>query len=151
MVFILLALWWIKIRSLWKLPDGKSPRAQMNLVHPRTQRLHRDWARTVWVSQSQTSWKVKWAFRSITMNKARGGDWIPVELFQILKYDAVKVLHSIYQQSWKTQQWPQNWKRTVFIPIQKNANAKECSNYHTIALISQTSKVMFKILHAKLQ
>ena len=80
--------------------------------------------------------QVKWALESITTNKASGGDGIPVELFQILKDDTVKVLHSICQQIWKTQQWPQNWKRSVFIPIPKKGNAKECSNYHTIALIS---------------
>ena len=85
------------------------------------------------------------------MNKASGGDGIPVELFQILKDDAVKVLHSVCQQIWKTQQWPQDWKRTVFIPIPKKGNAKECSNYCTIALISHTSKVMLKILQARLQ
>ena len=85
------------------------------------------------------------------MNKASGSDDIPVELFQILKGDAVKVLHSIYQQIWKTQLWPQDWKRSVFILIPKKGNAKECSNYHTIALISHASKVMFKILQARLQ
>ena len=95
--------------------------------------------------------KVKWALGSITMNKASGGDGIPVELFQILKDDAVKVLHSICQQSWKTQQWPQDWKRSVFIPIPKKGNAKECSNYLMIALISHASKVMLKILQAILQ
>ena len=95
--------------------------------------------------------EVKWALGSITMNKASGGDGIPVELFQILKDDALKVLHSTCQQIWKTQKWPQDWKRSVFIPIPKNGNAKECSNYHTIALISHTSKVMFKILQARLQ
>ena len=95
--------------------------------------------------------EVKWALESITMNKASGGDGIPVELFQILKDDAVKVLHSICQQIWKTQQWPQDWKRSVFIPIPKKGNAKECSNYHTIALISHASKVMLKILQARLQ
>ena len=108
----------------------------------------------VWsLTQSQTSWncKVKWALGSITMNKASGGDGIPVELFQILKDDVVKVLHSICQQMWKTQQWPQVWKRSVFIPIPKKGNAKECSDYHTIALISHASKVMFKILQARLQ
>ena len=84
--------------------------------------------------------EVKWALESITTNKASGGDGIPVELFQILKDDAVKVLHSIWKQIWKTQQWPQDWKRSVFIPIQKKSNAKECSNYHTIALISHASK-----------
>ena len=95
--------------------------------------------------------EVKWVLGSITINKASGGDGIPVELFQILKDDAVKVLHSICQQIWKTQQWPQDWKRSVFIPIPKKANAEECSNYRTIALISHTSKVMLKILQARLQ
>ena len=90
--------------------------------------------------------EVKWAFRSITMNKASGGDGIPVELFQILKDDAVKELHSICQQIWKTQQWPQDWKKSVFILIPKKGNAKECPNYCTTALISHTSKVMLKIL-----
>ena len=85
------------------------------------------------------------------MNKANGGDGIPVELFQILKDDAVKVPHLIYQQIWKTQQWPQDWKRSVFIPVPKKGNAKECSNYCTIALISHASKVMLKILQARLQ
>ena len=84
--------------------------------------------------------EVKWALGSITMNKASGGDGISVELFQILKDDAVKVLHSVSQQIWKTQQWPQDWKRSVFIPIPKKGNAKECSNYHTNALISHASK-----------
>ena len=95
--------------------------------------------------------EVKWALESITMNKASGGDGIPVELFQIVKDDAVKVLHSICQQIWKTQQWPQDWKRSVFIPVPKKGNAKECSNYHTIALISHASKIMLKILQARLQ
>ena len=90
--------------------------------------------------------EVKWALESITMNKASGGDGIPAELFQILKDDAVKVLHSICQQIWKTQQWPQDWKRTAFIPIPKKGNAKECSNYHIIIFISHASKVMLKIL-----
>ena len=85
------------------------------------------------------------------MNKASGGDGIPVELFEILNNDAMKVLHSICQQIWKIQQWPQNWKRSVFIPIPKKGNAKECSNYHTIVLISHASKVMLKILQARLQ
>ena len=95
--------------------------------------------------------KVKWALESITTNKASGGDRIPVELFQILKDDAVKALHSICQQIWKTQQWPQVWKRSVFIPILKKGNAKECSNYCTIALISHPNKAMLKILQARLQ
>ena len=95
--------------------------------------------------------EVKGALESITMNKASGGDGIPVELFQILKDDAVKVLHSICQQLWNTQQWPQDWKRSVFIPIPKKGNAKECSNYCTVALISHASEVMLKILQARLQ
>ena len=95
--------------------------------------------------------EVRWALGSITMNKASGGDGIPVELFQILKDDVVKVLHSICQHIWKTQQWPQDWKRSVLIPIPKKGNAKECSNYCTIALISHSSKVMLKILQARLQ
>ena len=93
--------------------------------------------------------EVKWALESITTNKASGGDKIPVELFQILKDDAVKVLYSICQQIWKTQQWPQDWKRAVFIPIPKKRNVKSHSNYHTIALISHASKVMLKILQAR--
>ena len=96
-------------------------------------------------------YEVKWALGSITTNRASGGDGIPVELFQILKDDDVKVIHSICQQIWKTQQWPQDWKRSVFIPISKKGNAKECSNYRTIALISHYSKVMFKILQDSLQ
>ena len=87
----------------------------------------------------------------ITTNKPSGGDGIPVELFQILKDDAVKVLHSICQQIWKTQLWSQDWKRTIFTPIPKKGNAKECSNYHTIVIISHASKVMLKILQARLQ
>ena len=95
--------------------------------------------------------EVKWALGSVSMNKASGGDRIPVELFEILKHDAVTVLHSICQQIWKTQQWPQDWKRSVFIPIPKKGNAKECSNYSTIALILHASKVMLKIFQVKLQ
>ena len=94
---------------------------------------------------------IKWTLGGITMNKAGGGDRILAELFKILKGAGAKVLHSIYQQIWKTQQWPQDWKRLVFIPIPKKGNAKECSNYCTIALISHASKVMLKILQAKLQ
>ena len=96
-------------------------------------------------------YEVKWALESITMNKASGGDGIPVELFKILKDNAVKVLHSICQQIWKTQQWPQDWKRSVFIPIPKKGNAKEFSKYRTIALISHASQVILKILQASLQ
>ena len=95
--------------------------------------------------------EVKWALENITMNKANGGDGIPVELFQILKDDAAKVLQSIYQQIWKTQQWSQEWKRSVFIPIPKKGNPKECSNYHTTALISHATKVILKVLQARLQ
>ena len=95
--------------------------------------------------------EVKWAFESITMSKASGDDGIPIELFQILKDDVVKVVYSICQQIWKTQQWPQDWKRSVFISIPKKGNAKECSNYCTFALISHASKVMLKILQARLQ
>ena len=95
--------------------------------------------------------EVKWALESITMNKASGNDGIPVELFQILKDDAVKVLHSICQRICKTQQWPQDWKRSVFIPVAKKGNPKECSNYHTIALIPHASTVMLKILQARLR
>ena len=97
------------------------------------------------------SCEVKWTLESITTNKASRDDGIPAELFKILKDDAVKVLHSICQQIWKTQQWPQDWKRSVFIPIPKKGNAKECSNYCTIILISHTSKVMLKILQERLQ
>ena len=95
--------------------------------------------------------EVKWALGNLTTNKASGGSRIPVELFQILKDDVVKVLHSIRQQIWKTQQWPQDWKRSVFIPIPKKGNAKECSNYLTAVLISHSSEVMLKILQARLQ
>ena len=94
-------------------------------------------------------WEAKWALESITTNKASGGDGIPVELFQTLKGDAVKVLHSICQPIWETQQWPQDWKRSVFTSIPKKDNAKECSNYRTVALISHASKVMLKILQAR--
>ena len=95
--------------------------------------------------------EARWGLGSIITNKASGGDGISAELFKILKHDAVKVLHSICQQIWKTQQWPQDWKRSAFIPIPKKGNAKEYSNYHTIALISHTSKVMLKIFQARLQ
>ena len=95
--------------------------------------------------------EVKQALGSITMNKASGGDGIPAELFQILKDDVVKVLYSICQKIWKTQQWPQDWKRSVFIPIPKKGSAKECSNYCTVGLISHASKIMLKILQARLQ
>ena len=95
--------------------------------------------------------EVTWALESITINKASGSDGILVELFQIQKDDAVKVLHSICQQIWKTQQWPQDWKRSIFLPIPKKGLAKECSNYRTIAVISHASKVMLKILQARLQ
>ena len=107
----------------------------------------------VWsLTQSQASWNANmWTLGSITTNKASGADGILVELSQILKDGAVKVLHSTCQQIWKTQQWPQDWKRSIFISIPKKANAKECSNCHTVVLISHTSKVMLKILQARLQ
>ena len=95
--------------------------------------------------------EVKWTLGSITTNKASEGDAIPVELFQILKDDAVKVLHSVCQEIWKPQQWPQDWKSSSFIPIPKKGNAKECPNYHTVAFTSHASKVMLKILHVRLQ
>ena len=95
--------------------------------------------------------EVKWALGNITTNKASGGDGIPAKVFQILKDDAVKILHSICQQIWKTQQWPQDWKRSVFIRIPKKGSAKECSNYHTVALISHASKIVLKILQGRLQ
>ena len=95
--------------------------------------------------------EVRWALESITMNKGSGGDGIPVDVFQILKDDAVTVLHPICQQVWKTHQWPQDWIRSVFFPIPKKGNAKECSNYRTSALISHASKVMLKILQARFQ
>ena len=104
-----------------------------------------------WLGPDILECEVKWACRSITTNKARGGDGIPVEQFQILKDDAVKVLHPICQQIWKTQPWPQDWKRSVFIPIPKKGYAKECSNHCTIALLSHASKAMLKILQARLQ
>ena len=95
--------------------------------------------------------EVKWVLRNITTNKFSGSDGIPVQLFQILKDDAVKVLHSTCWQIWKTQQWPQGWKKSGFIPVPKKGNEKECSNYHTIALMSHASKVLLKILQARLQ
>ena len=107
-----------------------------------------------WVSHIEPNileCEVKWAFGSITTNKASGGDGFPAELFQILKDHTVKVLHAVCQQMWKTQQWPQDWEKSVFISILKKGNAKECSNYHTIALISHASKVMLKILQARFQ
>ena len=95
--------------------------------------------------------EAKWALGNISMNKASGGDGIPAELFRILKADAVEVLHSVCQQSWKTQQWPQDWERSVFIPVLKKGSVKECSNYCTITLISHASKIILKILQARLQ
>ena len=104
-----------------------------------------------WCDPDILECEVKWALGSITMTKASGGDRIPVELFQMLKDDAVKVLHSVHQQIWKTQQCSQDWKKSVFIPIPKKGNAKECSNYHTVKLISHTSKVRLKILYTRNQ
>ena len=96
-------------------------------------------------------YEVNWALGSISANKASGGNGIPAELFQILKDDAVKLLHSVCHQMWKTQQWPKDWKRSVFIPVPRKGSAKECSKYYTIVLISQVSKVMLKILQARFQ
>ena len=137
-----------KMSLKWPSPDtcqhNQYLRAATEELHKTD--LHTQITTMVWaLTQSQTSWSVK-SSGSITMSKASGGDGIPVELFQILKNDAVKVLHSTCQQIWKTQQWPQDWKRSVFIPIP----AIECSNYHTIALISHASKVMLNILQARL-
>ena len=112
---------------------------------------HDDVITHIHLEPDMLEWEVKWALGSITTNKASGGDGIPVQLFQILKHYDVKVLHSICQQIWRTQQWPQDWERLVFVPIPKKGNAKECSNYHTTALISHASKVMLKILQARLQ
>ena len=108
------------------------------------------WYPNIKLSQHESKFH-KWALGNITENKAIEGVGIPAELFQILKDNVVKVLHSIWKQTWKTQQWPQDWKRSVFVPIPKKGNAKECLNYRTIALISHTSKVMLKILQARLQ
>ena len=118
-------------------------------ICPFTQEILIKYSSIDWVSLLEC--EVKWVLESITMNKASGGDEIPVEQFQILKDDALKVLHSTCQQIWKPQQWPQGWKRSVFIPIPKKGNAKEYSNYCTIALISHASKVMLKIPQARLQ
>ena len=112
------------------------------------QRLTEFWQENALVIANTLFQQHKWAVGSITTNKASGGDEIPIELFQTLKDGAVKMLQSIYQEIWKTQQWPQDWKRSVFIPVPKKGNAKECSNYCTIALISHTSKVMLKIFQA---
>ena len=128
----------------------------MARVHRRTLQKISSWPRESWWCHHSPEpdileCEVKWALESITTNKASGGDGIPVELLQILKGDAVKVLHSICQQIWKTHQWPQDWKRSIFIPITKKGNTKEYSNYHMITLISQASKVMLKSLQARLQ
>ena len=128
----------------------------MATIHRRTIQKISSWPRLPWCCDNSPGArhpgdKVKWSLGSITTNKASGGDEIPVEPFQILKDDAVKVLHSICQQIWKTQQWPKDWKKSVFIPIPKKGNAKECLNYCTIALISHASKVMLKILQVRLQ
>ena len=119
--------------------------------HEYTEELYKKDLHAPYLEPDILECKVKWALGNITMNKASGGDGIPVELFQFLKDDAVKVPHSICQQIWKTQQWPQDWKRSVFIPSPKKGNAKECSSYCTTALISHASKVMLKILQARLR
>ena len=139
----------------WRIPGTGEPGGLPSMGSHRVGHNRNDLAATAVVithlEPDILECKVKWALGRITTNKASGGDGIPTELFQILKDDAVKVLHSVCQQIWKTQQWPQDWKRSVFIPIPKKDNARECSNYQTIALISHTSKVMLKILHAGLQ
>ena len=129
--------------------DGKN--TQKNCIKKifTTQLIMMVWARHL--EPDILECEVKWALESMTTNEASGGDGISIELFEILKDDAVKVLHSICQQIWKTQQWPQDWKRSVFIPIPKKGNAKECSNYHIIVLISHASKLMLKSLQARLQ
>ena len=139
----------------WKIPWTEEPGRLQSMG---SQRVGHDWATNTnhddvitHLEPDIVECKVKWALGSITTNKASGGDGIPAELFQILKDDPVLAFHSICQQLWKTQQWPQDWKRSVFIPIAKKGNAKECSNYHTIALISHASKIMLKILQARLQ
>ena len=153
-IFQVRILEWVAI-SFSRLFSKTRGRTQVSCI---TGRLSTSWAtrEALWwviihLEPDILECEVKWALGSITTNKASGGDGNPVELFQILKDDAVKVLHSICQQIWKTQQWPQDWKRSVFIPSPKKGNAKECSNYCTIALISHASKVMLKILQAKLQ
>ena len=128
----------------------------MARIHRRTIQKRSLWPRQSrwcdhWPNPDILECEVKWALGSITTNKASGGDGIPVELFQILEDDAVKVLHSICQQIWKTQQWLQDWKRSVFIPVPEKGNAKECSKYLTVVVISHASKVMLKILQARLQ
>ena len=106
----------------------------------------------VWsATQCQTFWRAKWALVNIDVNKASGCDGITVELFKILKDNAIKVLHSICQQIWKTQQWPQDWKRSIVIPVPKKGTTKECSNHQRVVIISHARKVMLKILHARLQ
>ena len=127
--------WWQEYTELYKKDLNEPDNHDGVITHPEPDILRCE---------------VKWALGSITVNKASGRNGIPAELFQILKDDAVKVLHSICQQIWKTQQWPQDWKRSVFIPIPKKGNAKNCSNYCTIALISHASKVLLKILQARL-
>ena len=139
----------------WRIPGTGEPGGLPSMGSHRVGHNRNDLAATAVVithlEPDILECKVKWALGRITTNKASGGDGIPTELFQILKDDAVKVLHSVCQQIWKTQQWPQDWKRSVFIPIPKKENAKECSKYHRIAFISYTSKNMLKILQARLQ
>ena len=143
-------MWWYLLYSSLPYTHIKHTHTHVSLnileEAVKTSSVHLNlWAHTFSICE------VKWALGSITTNKASGGDGIPVELFQILKDDAVNVMHSICQQIWKTQQWPQDWKRSVFIPNPKKGNAKEFSNYHTIVLISHTNKEMLKILPARLQ
>ena len=148
--------WAIKDRKVMELTEaeGIKKRWQEYTEEPYKKNLHDSDNHNGMITHLEPDFlecEVKWALGSITMNKASAHDGIPAELLQIRKDDAVKVLHSICQQIWKTQQWPQDWKRSVFIPIPKTGNVKECSNYHTIALISHASKIMLKILQARLQ
>ena len=149
-----------KMGSIKERNDNGSNRSrrysEVARIHKRTIQKRSSWPRShdgviTHLEPDILECEVKWALGSITTNKASGGGRIPVELFQILKDDSVKVLHSICQQIWKTQQWPQDWKSSVFIRIPKKGNDKECSNYRIIALISHTSKVILKILQARLQ
>ena len=159
-------LWWVMIMvegsdKMWSTGEGNSISLQQSSY---TKKILMNQITIVVISVTIThngvithlepdilEWKLKWAFGSIIMNKTSGSDRILAKLFQILKDDALQVLHSIFQQIWKTQQWPQDWKRSVFILVPKKGNTKECSNYRTIALTSHVSKVMLKILQARLQ
>ena len=144
-------LHWTQCSSTYKVLKEWNDKPRISNIAKLYFRFHEGVINPTHLQQDILECEVRWALGSITVNKASGGDGIPVELFQILKYDAVKVLHSICHQIWKSPQRPQDWKRSVFIPTPKKGNAKECSNYHIIILISHASKVMLKILQARLQ